>query len=180
MTITVRTLTIVVSLVLASTTAGVVLLMRSGTETAHAAVPKPGVPTVVTSEQLRSLAGSATPIHWAGELARRRLEVTTTKNSAFVRYLPDAATVGGRARALTIATYTVPSAWNVAQRAARQAGAEQRRLPDGRIAVWRANRPTSVYLARPGSAQLVEVFDPDAKRARHLSLSGLVQPVAGA
>jgi hypothetical protein len=35
-----------------------------------------------------------------------------------------------------------------------------------------------VYLAQPGSTVLVEVFDPDAKKARHLSLAGLIRPVS--
>lgn len=178
MTITVRALAITVSLVLTATVAGVVLLLRDSTTASPTAAPARGVPTVLTAAELRSLASSS-KMFWAGELSRRRLEVTTTKDGAFIRYLPDAAAVGGRGRALTIATYALPSAWDVAQRAAGQADAQQRQLPDGRVAVWRSSRPTSVYLARPGSPLLVEVFDPDAKRARHLSLSGVVQPVAG-
>jgi hypothetical protein len=181
MTITVRTLAILVALVVSGSIAGVMLLVRHHpVKPASVTTPAHGVPTVLSAEELRSLPDSTRPIYWAGELPRRRLELTTTERGAFIRYLPVAARVGGRGRALTVATYELPSAWDVAQRAARQADARQRRLPDGRIAVWRTTRPTSVYLARPGSAVLVEVFDPDARKARHLSLSGLIQPVRGA
>ena len=38
-------------------------------------------------------------------------------------------------------------------------------------------RPTSVYLAYPGSRVQVEVFDPSAREARRLVASGQVQPV---
>jgi hypothetical protein len=179
MTITVRTLAILVASVVAASVAGVMLLVRDETKPASVTAPAKGVPTVLTAEELHSLADSMQPIYWAGELPKRRLELTTTERGAFVRYLPVAATVGGRGRALTIATYELSSAWDVAQQAARQPDARERRLADGRIAVWRAGRPTSVYLARPGSAVLVEVFDPDATKARHLSLSGLIQPVSG-
>jgi hypothetical protein len=180
MTITVRTLAILVSLVLTSTVAGVMLLLRNDPKTAHQSAPARGVPTVLSESELHSLAASNQPIYWAGALPTRRLEVTETARGTFVRYLPVAAPVGGSGRTLTIATYQLANAWDVAQRAARQADSRQRRLADGRIAVWRTTRPTNVYLAKPGSPLLVEVFDPDAGKARHLSLSGLILPVAGA
>jgi hypothetical protein len=179
MTITVRTLAILVALILAASVGAVLLLLRDDPKPASVAAPTEGVPTVLTAEELSSLAGSESPIYWAGMLAGRRLEVTTTERGTFVRYLPVSARVGGPGHALTIATYELPSAWAVAQQAARAPDAQQRRLADGRIAVWRTTRPTSVYLARPGSAVLVEVFDPNARNARHLTLSGLIQPIAG-
>jgi hypothetical protein len=177
MTITVRTLAIVVVLVVGGAVAGGYLLLRGGSAPKPQATLAPGVPTVLTANQLRELA-DASPIFWAGELATRRIEVTATKDGTFVRYLPFATAVGGKRRALTVATYELAEAWSVAQRAAGTAGAKTRTLPDGRLAVWRPSSPTSVYLAQPGSDLLVEVFDPDATKARHLSLSGLIRPVA--
>jgi hypothetical protein len=178
MTITVRTLAILILLVVTGLITGVMLLLRGDAKPAAVPAPPADVPTVLTAQELHSVADSLPPIYWAGELPRRRLEVTTTDRGAFIRYLPIGERVGGDGRSLTIATYELANAWDVAQQASRRADATRRELPDGRIAVWRTTRPTSVYIARPGSALLVEVFDPDAAKARHLSLSGLIQPVA--
>ena len=52
-----------------------------------------------------------------------------------------------------------------------------RAAPGGGLAIWSKKRPTSVYLAYPGSDYLVEVFDPSAERARELVLSGEVAPI---
>ena len=180
MTVTVRTLAICVALFLGGSAAGIWMLMRPEPSPSAIDVPAQGVPTEVTADELRSLASATMPMHWAGELARRRIEVTTIEGGAFVRYLPETAVVGDRTRALTIATYELARAWEVAQRAAREPDAKQRRLSDGRIATWRTSRPTSVYLTRPGSPILVEVYDPDAAKARHLTLTGVIQPVAEA
>jgi hypothetical protein len=43
--------------------------------------------------------------------------------------------------------------------------------------VWSRRRPTSVYVAYSGAARLVEVFDPDARRAQELVFSGQLSPV---
>ena len=177
MTITVRTLAILIVLFVAGIAGGITLLLRHGDARPAAVTPPTDVPTVLSADELRAVAESA-PVYWAGVLPQRRLEVTTTTRGTFVRYLPASVRVGKREQALTIATYELEDAWNLAQRAARGAGARERRLADGRIAVWRTARPTSVYLAQPGSTVLVEVFDPDARKARHLSLAGLIRPVS--
>jgi hypothetical protein len=179
MTITVRTLAISVGLFLTATVGGVVLLVRGGEAPARTLL-RPGVPVVVTAGHLDSLSGATAPIYWAGSFPGRRLEVTTTKSGSFVRYLPPATRVGSHAKTLTIATYPVTDAWQVAQQAAKADGARLTKLSDGRVAVWRTARPTSVYIAQRGSNTLVEVFDPSAAQARHLSVSGLVQPVTQA
>jgi hypothetical protein len=177
MTITVRTLAILVVLFAFALSAGIAVLVRHGSAKPAKVAPRQDVPTVLSAEDLRAFAHS-TPVYWAGVLPQRRLEVTTTTSGIFVRYLPGAVRVGKREQALTIATYRLENAWDIARRAARSADAREQRLADGRIAVWRTTRPTSVYLAQPGSTVLVEVFDPDARKARHLSLSGLIQPVS--
>jgi hypothetical protein len=177
MTITVRTLAILIVLFVAGTAGGITLLLRHGDAKPAAVVPPTDVPTVLSADELRTVAESS-PLYWAGVLQHRRLEVTTTERGTFVRYLPAAVRVGKREQALTIATYELEDAWNLAQQAAHSADARERHLADGRIAVWRTTRPTSVYLAQPGSTVLVEVFDPDARKARHLSLAGLIRPVS--
>jgi hypothetical protein len=176
MTVTVRTLVLSVTAFLVVTVGGVFLLVRGGGGPSRTLL-KPGVPIVVTADRLDSLAGATAPIYWAGSEPGRRLEVTTTKSGSFVRYLPPATRAGTRAQTLTIAAYPVPGAWQVAQQAAETRGARLETLGDGRIAVWRTSKPTSVYIAQRGSNTLVEVFDPSGARARHLSVSGLVQPV---
>jgi len=176
MTITVRALVLSVTAFLVLTVGGVVLVVRDGNPPQRTLL-KPGVPVVVDAGDIDSLAGATTPIYWAGSFPNRRLEVTTTKSGSFVRYLPPATQVGTKTKTLTIATYAVPNAWRVTEQAAQERGAKLLHLTDGRIAVWRKSRPTSVYLAKEGSSTLVEVFDPRAAKARNLSISGLVQPV---
>jgi hypothetical protein len=179
MTITARTPVLSVTLFLGATVVGIVLLAR-GSDVPSRTLPKPGVPVVVTPDHLESLSGVTAPIYWAGSLPDRRLEITTTKSGSFVRYVPAATHVGAHTKTLTIAAYPVAGAWQVAQRAAQERGARLVKLYDGRVAVWRTSRPTSVYIAERGSNTLVEVFDPSAARAHNLSISGLVQPVVEA
>jgi hypothetical protein len=175
MTITVRTMALT-GLIVAGGTAAVLTLLLRGTSTEPPPALTAGVPRAVTAAELRALAASQ-PAHWAGELPARRLEVTKTQSGTFVRYLPPATPVGAETRTLTIATYELERAWAIAQEAARNPDAQRTTLADGRVAVWRTSRPTSVYLAKPGSDLLVEVFDPEASRARQLTLAGQVRPV---
>ena len=183
MTITVRTLCLVVALIASAMGAGLTLLLHRGSSSAPpaAASPQlaPDTPTVVSAEELASLSSAAHPIYWAGAVPGRRLEVTATGKGTFVRYLPAATRVGNRGQALTVATYELADAWTVAQQAAKRKDAHRQALADGTVAIWRTGRPTNVYLARPDSALLVEVFDPDARKARRLSVSGQIQPVTG-
>ncbi len=174
-----RTLVVSVTFFLAATVGGIAVLVREG-DAATTTRLQPGVPVVVEPGELGSLSGASAPLFWAGNFRNRRLEVTTTQSGSFVRYLQPAAPRGTHARTLTIATYAVPGAWHVAERAAEERGTALLSLPDGRIAVWRKSRPTSVYIAQRGSDTLVEVFDPSAAEARDLSISGLVRPAAEA
>jgi hypothetical protein len=43
--------------------------------------------------------------------------------------------------------------------------------------LWSLERPTSVYVARPGSDLLIEVYSPDAEQAKALARSGAVTPL---
>jgi fermentation-respiration switch protein FrsA (DUF1100 family) len=142
---------------------------------------KPGVPTEASAAELRSLGDERREeFYWAGALPARRLELTDTERGIFVRYLTQEAAVGDkRSLYLTVATYELPRAFAIAREVAKRRGAIDRALPGGAIAVWQAATPTSIYLARAGSDRLVEVFDPDPRRARDLILSGRIRPVAG-
>lgn len=120
-------------------------------------------------------------VYWAGSIPARRLELTQTSGGRrFVRYLPDNALLGDRTqRFSTVATYPLPNAYVFAGESAACSGAVSTPAPAAGLAVWRCTRPTSVYLAYPGVPVLVEVYNPDAGRARGLALSGLVRPVCG-
>ena len=147
-------------------------------ESSETTLPEQGVPTEVTADELRSLANRLPPTYWVASLPAKRLELTTTPRATYVRYL-GTLPAGNSRTSLTVATYRVENAWSVATSGARRPDAGQARLPDGALVVWRRTRPNSVYLAWPESDRLVEVFDPQAGRARELSLSGLVQRVHG-
>ncbi len=177
MTVTLRTLVLTAALVVTGAAGGIVLLVRSA-DGGEPAAPSlaPGVPRFVSAAELVAL-GERRPVHWAGEQPPRRLEITQTAAGTYVRYLPAGTAVGAEIRTLTIATYELDRAWAIAQEAAGNPDARQERLADGRVAIWRTSRPTSVYLAEPGSDLLVEVFDPRAATARELSRSGRVTVV---
>ncbi len=49
--------------------------------------------------------------------------------------------------------------------------------PSGGLATWSRKRRSSVYLAYPGTDQLIEVFSPRAGDARRLVLARDVGPV---
>jgi hypothetical protein len=59
----------------------------------------------------------------------------------------------------------------------RQAGSVSKTLAAGWIAVYRRSRPTNVYLARPGFAYQLEIFDPSPAGALSLAVPGRLRPV---
>jgi hypothetical protein len=61
--------------------------------------------------------------------------------------------------------------------ALRGAAGTHLRLPAGVVGLIRPEQPTSVYLAFPGSAIQVEVYDPSPTVARRVALSGDLVPV---
>ena len=138
-----------------------------------------GVPREVSVQELRDFAGAqSSAVYWAGAIPGRRLELTEAGNNVFVRYLTGEAVVGdGRPAFTTVGTYPFESAYAEVRERGRARGMESRPAPGGGLATWSTERPSSVYLAYPGSEQLVEVYDPDAERARELALSGEVGPV---
>ena len=139
-----------------------------------------GTPAETSVPDLRRLAdGLDHPLYWAGPPGTRTLEVTrTTGGNVFVRYLPAGTRVGDRRPLFTtVATYPQQQAYARALAAARRPGSARATAPGGGLVVWNRRRPTSVYIAAPGTGVLVEVYDPSARRARALVLSGEVGPV---
>ena len=140
--------------------------------------PGAGSPAAMSTEKLASFASSHDgPVYWAGPLASRKLEVTTTSVGTFVRYLPLNAPVGDSARAITVGTYPLRNAYATAVSRAKTPAMTSRETSGGGLVVWSQKLPTSVYLAFPGVPQLVEVYAPDADDARTLALSGRIRPV---
>ena len=144
--------------------------------------PAPGSPEAASIEQLRDLSASVGhDVYWAGAPAPgTELELTHQADGRiYVRYLTGDAPVGdARPRFTTVGTYPVPGALAALSKEAKRPAAITRTLPDGGLAFVDANRPTSVYLAWPGSDYEVEVFDPSPKRALDLVLTGAIAPVS--
>ena len=147
----------------------------------HPPAPAPqGGPRAATASELRELAADSTrPLYWAGDSAAGRLELTRARGGAvYLRYLSSGTRIGDRRPAFTtVATYPMRSAYAVSRRSSRRPGLRSASVPGGGLAVWRARPKTSVYLAYPGDAVLVEVFSPVAGEALRLARSGGVGPV---
>jgi len=149
---------------------------------AEAPAEAPGAPRVVSVEELREAAGSSEiPVYWIGPQGGAELELSEVGEvRVFVRYLTDGAEAGDPKPAfLAIGAYRLPNAVAALKANAKRTGSELRKAPRGALA-WRdPESPTSVYVARPGEAFQIEVYDPDPKRALSTALSPRLRPVAG-
>jgi hypothetical protein len=143
--------------------------------------PQAGEPQAADAQQLRELSASVGhPVYWASDpAAGAELELTHQADGRiYVRYLSDGAEVGDdRPGFTTVGTYPVPAAFAALSKEAKRPSAIVRDLPGGGLAYMSSERPTSVYLAWPGSDYEVEVFDPSPKHALDLVLRGKVAPV---
>jgi hypothetical protein len=139
-----------------------------------------GTPTVLSAEDAAAVAGQVGhDVYGVGEQPGTRLEVTLgSGGEVWVRYLSGDARAGDdRAEFVTVGTYRDPRALDAAREAAADGGSRSAELPGGGLMLWSLERPTSVYVARPGSDLLVEVYSPDAEQARSLARSGAVVPL---
>lgn len=135
----------------------------------------------VTRADLLALAGTLEhPVYWAGRLADHTYELTRTASGrVYVRYLPEGVEVGDRRpRYLTVGTYPQADAYRAVREAAKRPETVSRRASGGALIVYDRRRPQSVYFTFPGARFQVEVFDPDAERARDLTYSGRIEPVS--
>ena len=141
---------------------------------------EPGVPEELSADELKDVAEDDGPVYWAGAIEGTKLEVTeTSKGHVFVRYLPELAPIGdNKPQYTTVATYEQAGALQAVRRASEQRGMLSKKVPGGGLAIWSRERPTSVYLGLPNSDRLVEVYNPDAKAAAVLAVSGRIQPVS--
>ena len=139
-----------------------------------------GVPAIVTPAEA---AGAAKlvghEVYGVGALSGTRLELTRgSRGEVWVRYLSGDAQAGDRrASFVTVGTYRQAGAYEAARDASEGADSRSAELPGGGLMLWNLERPTSVYIARPGSDLLVEVYSPDAEQARSLARAGAVVPL---
>jgi len=110
------------------------------------------------------------PIYWAGPRPDRQYELTKTDDGrVWIRYLPKDATIGEQETPyLTVGTYPMADAFAVTSAAAGEQGAVRIDAGNGAVAFYNTARPTSMYLAYPGSDYQIEVFDPSGAKARNL------------
>jgi hypothetical protein len=118
-------------------------------------------------------------IFWAGPRHGYTYELTRTKDgNIYIRYLPPGVPVGaGSADFLSVGTYPQADAFATIKQAEKRAGETVTKLRGGSVAVQNKAAPTSVYFSHPGSKLLVEVYDPNATRAKRVVVAGKVQPL---
>jgi hypothetical protein len=131
----------------------------------------------LTAETLRGRASSArTPVYWVGPRQGVGYELEVRGDgSAFVRYVRTGS--GGAKDASVVATYPSATAFADVRAAGRRDGSTTIRLPNGGVAAYERARPTNVFVAFPGVAAQIEVFDASPARARAIVARGGVQPV---
>ena len=154
------------------------LLVR-GDGGGHAAAATAG-PTVVSQAELeRFAASSGRPVYWAGPRSGYSYELTVRPSGrVYVRYLPKGTRAGDpHASFLTVGTYPADRAYANLRHAATGGGATSKPTRDGGLVLVSNRVPTSAYLAYPGSNVQVEVFEPAAKQALGLVVSGSVVPL---
>jgi hypothetical protein len=157
----------------------VVVLVVSGGDDSSS--PPDEATRIVSLEELREAASSeGNPIYWAGPQDGTELELSHSgEGRTYVRYLADGAKAGDPGTDfLTVGTYAFPHAADALRGLSKKPGGILASSPSGGVVYFNRQRPQNVYLAFPGSAIQVEVFDPDPKRALGLVASGLIIPVS--
>jgi hypothetical protein len=126
---------------------------------------------------LASLAASVGhPVYWAGAKDGYRYELThTTDGRIYIRYLPAGVAVGTSApNYLTVGTYPVKDALATVRAIGRKPGGSLLNLAGGAVAALDPDHPLSTYVAYPGSAYEIEVYDPSPGRSRQVVTSGAI------
>ena len=152
----------------------------TSTTTATGTTAARNVVVRATVRRLKTLARLADhPIYWAGPRRGTKYELTQSANGRiYIRYLPLNVPIGDRrGRYLIVATYPLPDAYKAVQTAAKEQGGHAITLEPRGLAVYNDDAPSNVYFALPGSKYQVEVYDPDAARARRLVTSGRIRPI---
>jgi len=120
------------------------------------------------------------PVYWLGPEDGVTYELKRTSDgSVFLRYLPNGVAVGEAGPYRTVGTYPFPTAYGAVKRLSQEADTVWFKVRDGGLAVFRRARPTNVYLAWPGFAYQVEVYDPVGANAKRLAASAQLRRLAG-
>ena len=128
---------------------------------------------VVSTAQLSQEAADDGPIYWVGPRSGSRLQLTRTDDRVLLRYLGS----NGSQPPLTVGTYPFANAADSLRARGEKAGGAWQKLKSGDVVYFNTGRPTSVYVASPGSDFEVEIFDPSPKEALQLAVSGAAVPV---
>jgi hypothetical protein len=137
-------------------------------------------PVAASASDLASVAGSLKhKLFWAGQKSGFTYELTKAKSgNVWVRYLPNGTQLGDtRANFLTIGTYPKTNAFQSVQAATKRKGAVAVTAPGGCAAVQYTERPSSIFVACPGSNLLIEVFDPSPNTVRAIVTSGALRSI---
>ena len=160
---------------------GTWLLVRADDEPATENRPEPATAEATSVAALRALARTLDePIYWAGPRAGMQYELSRTAGGRiYIRYLPQGVSIGDAApKYLTIATYPVPNALAATRATGEAPGGVSVPLVGGGLAVYSTARPSSVYVAFPGSNRQVEVYHPSGETALQTATSGAITPIA--
>jgi hypothetical protein len=136
-------------------------------------------PSVVTEAQLRAFAaGEEGPVYWAGPRTGMRYELTRTADGRiYVRYLPVGVEAGSSdPNNLTVGTYPQQDALQTLRQTAARRGGRTFAVAGGGTGAQLPSNPDSVYVAYPGGAVQVELFDPQGA-AKTLARSGAIVQV---
>ena len=135
----------------------------------------------VSLQKLKAIAATIPHrVYWAGPEPMNTYELTRTGDGRiYIRYLPPGTKVGSpRGDFLTVGTYPQDRAFETLKATAKKQGAPTIQLSGGGLAFQDKNRPTSVYVAYPGSDYQIEVFEPAGDRALRLVRAGKLVPLA--
>jgi hypothetical protein len=159
---------------------------RTSTQAAPSArpttpTPNTGIVTRATAQTLSGLSKAlGRPVYWSGPRPSSTYELTLASNAqrVYVRYLPPGVPLGSpRPDYLSIGTYSIRGAAAALRARAKQPGGVSLKLPHGAVGFYSTARPTSVYMAFPGTNEQIEVYDPSAEVALRTAESGIVRPV---
>jgi hypothetical protein len=175
-----RMLTLVVAAALALAIAVGVGVWALASDDDESSTPRRAPARAASIRSLNALASSVRhPVYWAGSQPRFTYELSRTKDGRiYIRYLPPGVKLGDRRpNYLTVGTYPQRNAFATLRATAKKQQSPTIRLAGSGLAFQDKNRPTSVYLAYPGLAYQIEVFDPSPGRARELVASGQIKPM---
>ena len=157
------------------------LILRSGDKSSEQPAPIKRAPaTAVSAKDLLALQRElGHPIYWVGTKKGYTYELSRTADgNVYIRYLPPGIDAGAEgADYLSVSTYPNKDAFGTVKEASKRDNERVDRVSGGGLAVSNPDLPGSVYVARPGSKLLIEVYDPSPARARKVATSGQLTPI---